>query len=47
MCDISQANLAPNLLQHLEDVVKVIARGLREDVLSSTFEYTGNNAISK
>lgn len=41
-----QIDFAPALLGNLEDIVKIVSMGLKENILTSTFEYTGN-AISE
>ena len=33
--------------QNLENLVKGVARAVRQDILSPNFEYTGNHAIGK
>lgn len=42
-----QFGFAPVLLENIENAVKVVARGLKENILSSNLEYSGNNAIGE
>ena len=42
-----QVDLGHILLENLETVVKLIARGISRGTIAPKFEYTGNNAIGE